>query len=101
MGVAPRMPGGRLKVYPLQARVANNNATFSINLDAKGIPGYKRLTSENFYIQQVNVNPKNTINVGYITRAYYPDTGILTVSIGGGTSVSLYGTVYAVCVKEE
>lgn len=56
---------------------------------------------DNFYIVRAGLNPKSTEKTGYLTRSYDAGTGMLTVTISAGTSISLYNEVEVVCVTVE
>ena len=99
MAQHPLVPVGRLKTFTLTKTGFNSNSTFSVSIDATGIPGYETLTVDNFYLVQVGVNPKSTTNAGAITRSYNADSGILTVKIAAGTSVSFLQPIVVACVK--
>lgn len=90
---------GRLKVYTFTLNDFSSNTTFALNVDVKSVPGYERLTVDNFYIVQAGVNPKSTTTAGYITRTYDAASGILKVKLSAGTSVSFYGPVVIACIK--
>lgn len=93
--------GGSLKIYSFSQSSFNSNQTFSLRFDVTSVPQYKTLTVDNFYISQVGVNPKSLTNAGAITRSYDANTGILTVSISAGTSVSFFPPVNVICVTME
>lgn len=93
------VPGGSLKIYRLEKTGFDSNSTFSVSIDATSIPGYESLTTDNFYLVQVGVNPKATTNAGAITRSYNAAAGILTVKIAAGTSVSFLSPIVVACVK--
>lgn len=93
------VPGGSLKIYRLEKTGFNSNSTFSVSIDATGIPGYETLTVDNFYLVQVGVNPRSTTDAGSITRSYNAESGRLTVKISAGTSVSFLSPIKVVCVK--
>lgn len=93
------VPGGSLKIYRLEKTGFNSNSTFSVSIDATGIPGYETLTVDNFYLVQVGVNPKSTTKAGAITRSYNAASGVLTVKIAAGTSVSFLSPIVVACVK--
>lgn len=91
-------PGGRLKIYTFTLSDFSSNTTFALNVDVKSVPGYERLTVDNFYIVQAGVNPRATTNAGAITRTYDASSGILKVQISAGTSVSFRAPVVIACI---
>ena len=99
MGTDLIVPGGSLKIYHLEKTGFDSNTTFSVDIDATSIPGYETLTTDNFYVERVVVNPKSTTHSGSITRSYSASTGILTVKINAGTSVSFVPPIAVACLK--
>ena len=91
----------KLVFRTLRVNNLQGHTDFSVKIDAKSIPGWSGLTTQNFYISQVGVNPKNTTNAGTISRSYDQSTGQLTVKISAGSSVSLWNPVEVVCVTME
>lgn len=88
-----------MKIYRLEKTGFDSNKTFSVSIDATSIPGYETLTTDNFYLEQVGVNPKSATYAGAITRSYNAAAGILTVKIAAGTSVSFFPPIVVACVK--
>lgn len=98
MGTALRTPNGQYKIYKYSKTIFETNTTFKLTFDAKNIPGYQNLTTENFYIAEIGLNPKSTTNAGFLTRSYDSSSGILTVSLSTGTSISMYSKIEIVCI---
>lgn len=92
-------PGGRLKVFTFNLTDFNSNTTTVLRVDVtEYVPCYKALTVDNFYIVRAGVNPKSTTTAGDITRTYDAESGLLTVQISAGTSVSFRAPVVIACI---
>lgn len=83
------------------ATITNPNATQSVKIDVTSVPGWQSLSTDNFYIVQAGVNPRNTSYAGVIRRQYDAATGKLTVSESAGSSISLMEPVEVVCITLE
>lgn len=91
--------GEKLKFYTFRKTGFDSNTTKSVSIDVTSIRNYKKLTVDNFFISEIGINPKSTLQAAKITRSYNADSGILTVSLSVSTTyVSLWSVVEVICV---
>lgn len=74
-----------------------NTKTVSINISSE-IQNYQELTSDNFGILSIGINPLSTDKASAATISYTPSTGTVTVSLSVGPPyVSIWNLVTVGC----
>lgn len=72
-------PGGKLKTRTFHADSTGPYTNTSFDFDVSGVPNYRKLTVDNFFIGSVTINPRSTNNGTTLERKYDSEKGVFTI----------------------